>query len=130
MDLTKVKDNAIDGLALALGVSSSVILMALAKGKIPYWLEPFVGIIPGLGLAIMVNDKRVNEFGKGFIAVGILDGVTKGVSQIPALQSSVGKFLPKIEGLGRLGEMAVQEPAQLLSGFAGLGMGASDSLLS
>ncbi len=127
MDLAKVKENAIDGLALALGVSASVIVMALAKGKIPYWLEPFVGIIPGLGLAILVKDERVKEFGKGFIAVGMIDGATKVVSKVPALSSSVGKFLPKIEGLGRLGEMPYTEESPFLSG---LGAGTPELFLS
>lgn len=118
-NIKKVKNNLIDGLALAFGVTASTMAMKFAKGKVPAWIEPFVGILPGTAMAIVGKSDTLKSFGKGFIVTGIIDGANKLTAGKTGVLATVNAAVPKINGLGQYAT-GNEAAKTLLNGYASM----------
>jgi hypothetical protein len=124
IDKAKVKKNTKNALGVTIGLGLGVFAINLLRGKLPsHWLEPLVGLAPGIAGTILIDDDFGNSIAQGFAASGMVDGggkiVSAVVAKVPSL-SPIKKITPQVTnmaGLRGLGNVNLNERALLgLSG--------------
>lgn len=124
IDKEKVKANAIDAVAVTLGLGLGYAVSNFIGGKLPSkWLEPFVTLVPGIAGTILIKNDFAASMAKGVAAAGVVNGgekiVTAVIAKVPAA-APIAKIVPKAGNLaGVRGVGDVRQSQSVLLGLSG-----------